>query len=157
MTVITKKVQGRRTVRYETIDDFLQDAEGLANGEVRQLGNWSLGQIFKHMAMSLDSSIDGAGFMLPAPARWLMSLLMKKKFLTKSISAGFKTTATFTPDPTSTEEGLAALRKAIARQEHESKRAMHPGFGNLTREEHTLFHLRHAEMHMSFIVPDGSN
>lgn len=83
MTVATKKVQGRRTVRYASLSELLSDAEQLSAMKTRTLGNWSFGQILKHIAMSLDSSIDGAGFALPVPARWLMSLLMKRKFLTK--------------------------------------------------------------------------
>lgn len=155
MSVVTKKVQGRRTVRYETLDDLLAEAEQLATSDIRTLGNWSLGQNLKHIAMALDSSIDGNDFKLPAPVRFLMSLFMKRKFLTKSIPAGFKSTAKFIPDETSTEDGLTALREAVARQKQESKRVPHPGFGKLTNKEWEDFNLRHAEMHMSFIVPNN--
>ncbi|MFK7777061.1 MAG: DUF1569 domain-containing protein, partial [Gimesia sp.] len=68
--------------------------------------------------------------------------------------AGFKSTEKFIPDETSTEEGIAALRAAIARQERETKRVDHPGFGTLTNEEWNDFNLRHAELHMSFLVRD---
>lgn len=152
MEVVTKKVQGRRTVRYETLDDLLADAEQLATSDIRTLGNWSLGQILKHIAMALDSSIDGSDFRLPAPVRFLMTLLMKRKFLTKALPPGFKSTKKFIPDETSTEDGLAALRKAVERQEKESKRVPHPGFGTLTKQEWNDFNLRHAEMHMSFVI-----
>ncbi|QDT95583.1 DUF1569 domain-containing protein [Gimesia aquarii] len=155
MSVVTKKVQGRRTVRYETLDELLAEAEQLATSNIRTLGNWSLGQNFKHIAMALDSSIDGSDFKLPAPMRFLMSLFMKRKFLTKSIPPGFKSTAKFIPDKTSTEDGLTALREAVARQKQESKRVPHPGFGKLTKKEWEDFNLRHAEMHMSFIVPNN--
>jgi hypothetical protein len=153
MPVNTKKVQGRREVRYQTLDDMLQDAECLAAGEVRQLGNWSLGQNLKHIAMAFDSAIDGNSFKLPVPARWLMTLFLKKRFLTKTLPAGFKSTPEFVPGTTSNEEGLAALRKATARQRQESQRAMHPGLGHLTADEWNSFNLRHAEMHLSFILP----
>ena len=99
---------------------------------------------------------DGSNFSLPGPARWLMSLLMKQKFLTKPIPAGFKSTKEFIPDPTSTEEGLADLRRAIARQQQEETRVPHPGFGKMTRDEWDAFNLRHAEMHMSFAVPKSN-
>ena len=153
MTVATKKVEGRRTVRYNSLSDFLDDAEKLAAADVRTLGNWSFGQILRHMAMSLDSSIDGSESMLPAPARWLLSLLMKRRLMTKPIPAGFKSPDSFVPGETSTEEGLAALRAAVERQNRETERALHPGFGKLSKEEWNEFNLRHAEMHMSFVVP----
>lgn len=154
MTVNTKKIEGRRTVHYESYSDMLTDIEQMAAANVHTLGNWSLGQILKHLAQSVDSSIDGAGFALPAPVRWLMTLLMKQRFLTKPIPPGFNTTKEFTPDETSTEEGLALLRTAVERQDKETKRALHPGFGKFTAQEWTDFNLRHAELHMSFVIPN---
>lgn len=153
MTVNTKKVQDRRAVRYASLSELLIDVENLAASEVRTLGTWSFGQILKHLALSLDSSIDGTGFMLPAPARWLMSLLMKKKYLSQPIPAGFKSVAQFIPGETSLDEGLASLRVAINRQQGEPRRAMHPAFGTLSNAEWEAFNLRHAEMHMSFVAP----
>jgi len=155
MTVVTKKVKDRRAVHYESYDDLLADAERLAAGEVRTLGNWSYGQILNHVAKSFDSSIDGVGFMLPGPVRLAMKLLMKRRFLTKPIPPGFKTTKAFLPEETSVDDGLAALRTAIARQGRETERKMHPAFGRISNLEWDQFNLRHAEMHMSFVVPAG--
>jgi len=155
MTVNTKKVEGRRSVHYESLNDLLSEAEQISRGEFQIMGNWSLGQILKHLAMSLDGSIDGIDFKLPAPVRFLMNLFMKRKFLTNSIPAGFKSTQKFIPDETSTEEGLEALRAAIERQERETSRVDHPGFGKLTNKEWDNFNLRHAEMHMSFVIPNS--
>ena len=56
------------------------------------------------------------------------------------------------PGETSVEEGLSSLQGAIARQKQESMRASHPAFGDIGREEWNDFNLRHAEMHMSFLV-----
>jgi Protein of unknown function (DUF1569) len=155
MTVNTKKVKDRRAVHYESFDDLLADAERLAAGDVHTLGNWSYGQILKHVAKSLDSSIDGVGFMLPGPVRLVMKMFMKRRFLTKPLPSGFKTTKAFLPAETSVEDGLAALRAAIARQSRETERALHPAFGRISRQEWDQFNLRHAEMHMSFVVPGG--
>jgi hypothetical protein len=72
-TLKTKKVPGRRNVHYDSWDEMLRDAETLAQQETRTLGNWTYAQILWHIAKSLNTSIDGTGFVLPAPARWLMS------------------------------------------------------------------------------------
>ncbi len=148
----TKKVVGRRQVHYASLDELLVDAERCAKENVRALGNWSPGQIFEHLARSMDGAIDGFDFSMPAPVRWLMSLLMKKRFLNKTLPAGFKSTADFIPEETSNEAGFAALKKSIERQKSETSRVMHPGFGTLSNEEWDAFNLRHAEMHMSFLV-----
>ncbi|MFO1043270.1 MAG: DUF1569 domain-containing protein [Planctomycetaceae bacterium] len=154
MPVNTSKVQGRRQVQYDSYEDLLADAEQLANSNVKTLGNWSFGQILLHVAQSTDSSLDGSGFALPAPVRWIFTLLMKQKFLTKPIPAGFKAPKRFQPQELSVEESIVELRKAIARQYTEEQRAMHPAFGMISKEEWTQFNLRHAEMHMSFVVLD---
>lgn len=156
MPINTKKVEGRRSVRYESLDELLADARRLSGSGVRTLGNWSPGQVYEHLARSFDGSIDGVGFSIPAPARWMMSLLFKRKFLKKEIPAGFKSTDPFIPGETSAEEGLASLEKAISRQKQESQRVLHPAFGNIGREGWNDFNLRHAEMHMSFLV-NGEN
>lgn len=153
MPINTKKVQGRRKVRYASLDELLAEAKQFAASEVRRLGNWSPGQIYEHLARTMNSSIDGFDFSMPAPVRWIMSLLMKKKFLYKEVPAGFKSTAKYIPADISNEAGLAALEKSIERQKAESSRVKHPGFGAISRDEWEAFHLRHAEMHMSFLVP----
>ena len=149
----TKKVTGRRQVSYASLDEFLADAERLANKEeVRTLGNWSQGQIYEHLARALDTSIDGVDISFPAPARWLMTLLMKKKFLYKELPAGFKVSGKVVPDETTVEQGLNSLRQAVERQKADSTRVPHPGFGKLSLDEWEAFNLRHAELHMSFLV-----
>lgn len=155
MTVNTKKVAGRRELRYDSYADLLDDAERLAAIPHRTLGNWSFGQILLHTAQALDSSIDGAGFVLPAPLRWVMTLMMKRRFLSQSIPAGFKSSPQFIPGETSVEEGFVALRRAIGRQATTSQRAAHPAFGNIAQKEWDDFNMRHAEMHMSFVVSES--
>ena len=158
MTVDTKKVSARRELHYDSFDDLLNDADRLANGDVQTLGNWTLGQIFKHLAQTIDSSIDGTDMKFPWIMKKIFGLLMnKEKMLNNPVPPGFKIPkkgeAQFSPDPSSsTEEGLAALRAAIDRCRTETSRAEHPALGELTREEWDKMHLRHAELHMSFAV-----
>jgi hypothetical protein len=50
------------------------------------------------------------------------------------------------------EEGLAAYRRAMGRLKTETARDLE---GIMTPEIWNLYHLRHAEMHLSFIIPGG--
>ena len=158
MTVDTKKVAQRREVHYDSYDDLLADAERLAGGDVQTVGNWTLGQIFQHLANSMNSSIDGTNMKFPWLMKKIFLLVMnKEKMLNDKLSPGFKIPkkgeAQFTPAPNvSTDEGMAALRAAIERCQSETSRAEHPAFGELTCEEWDKFNLRHAELHMSFVV-----
>lgn len=155
--VDTKKVTGRRTLRLRDYDELLAELSFLRSKDLKTIGNWSAGQIFDHLAKATDMMIDGNDFRMPGPMRWLMTRLMKKKFLTKGLPAGFKIpkgARGVAPDEVDAQEGLRRLTAATERAKSEQKRAMHPVFGNLSREEADQFHLRHAELHLSFIKPE---
>ena len=156
MPVDTAKVDGRRKLDYASLEEVLADADRLSSGPVKVLGNWSAGQIFRHLANAYNSSIDGFTMTFPLPLR-LMARIFKKKLLAGPMPAGFKLPSdgakALAPAPTSTEEGLADLHAAVARLERESHRAKHPMFGELSKEQWSNIHLKHANLHMSFLVP----
>lgn len=157
MPVATAKVQGRRKLDYKSLDEVVADAERLAAGPVRALGNWSPGQIFKHLALAYNGSIDGFPFKFPWHFR-AMAKLFKKQLLAGAMPPGFKMSAerarVTEAGPTSTEDGLADLRAAVTRLKQETRRASHPIFGELTNDEWNQVHLKHAGLHLSFLVPE---
>ena len=162
MTVNTKSVKGRRQVRYENYDELLADAESLVANEstVNRIGNWSIGQVLQHLAKSLNVSIDGSSLRAPLPLRIILTLFMKKKLIYQAMPSGFAIpksgTATFSPDDHVTAgAALEELRKAIARVKSDKTRANHGIFGTLSTDEWDNFSRRHAELHMSFLVPSG--
>jgi hypothetical protein len=156
-TVNTSKVSGRRELHFTKFDDIEADATRLSTRPVRQLGNWSVGQATAHLARTMKMSLDGDPARAPFPVR-LFCRLIKKRILSKGMRAGFKL-----PKPAadkyiagpeiSAEQGLTELRTSIARLKTEPHRKPHPAFGALTREEWDQLHLRHAELHLSFFVP----
>ena len=157
MAVKTGKVTGRRKVHYDSYQDLLNDAERLAGGEVRLLGNWSFGQILGHLARSMEFAIDGAPFKAPWAMRCIARLFMRQRLITRPMPAGFKLPGRaaehLVPDPLSTEEGMASLRAAIQRMHDETERQPHALLGELSLDEWDSLQLRHAEMHLSFVVP----
>jgi hypothetical protein len=156
MPVQTAKVAGRRKLDYKSLDEVVADADRLSSGPVTLLGNWSAGQIFRHLAIAYNGSIDGFPVTFPWPVR-AMAGLFKNKLINGQMPPGIKLPAKFAkvvlPEPTSTEDGLAQLHAAVARLEREPHRAKHPVFGNLSKEEWDKIHLSHAKLHMSFLVP----
>ena len=157
MPIETKHVQNRREVHYNSLDDFLADAERLAAGETKTLGNWTLGQVFGHMAYALNYSIDGFPGSAPWPLRMFFRLFMRKMLLVGPLKPGFKLPKNLEgkmiPTEMSPEDGLAALRAAVGRLKSDAYRAPHPGIGKISAAQWTQAHLRHAELHMSFAVP----
>ena len=157
MAVNTKTVQNRRELHYESFAEVLEDAQNLAKGGFKTVGNWSYGQILNHLATAMTATIDGFESRAAWPMRTVANLLFKKRFLTKTLPAGFQIPAKwnkFVPREVSMEEGLENLRIAIGRLQTETVRAPHP-FLDLTAEESDLMQLRHAELHMGFVIPNN--
>lgn len=157
MPINVKKVANRRPVRYESLGDFLNDVEQLGTGPVRTLGNKTYPQILQHLAFAINGSIDGSVLLIPWPIRTVARLL-RKRILNTSMSPGFKLSTAndskaWIGNDAELQAALESVRKAVQRFQSETRRSPHPAFGHLTPEEWFKFHLRHSEMHMSFVVP----
>lgn len=159
MTVDTKSVVGRRMVSYSSYADLIADADRLASGPVKTVGNWTYGQILQHLAISFNSSIDGIPFTAPIAFRFIARWFLKSRFLNKSLPSGYQVPDEardhFVPaESADVQQSLEALKAAIERCQRETKRCKHALLGNLTLDEWEKFGLRHAEMHMSFAMPE---
>lgn len=128
MTVDTAKVTGRRGLRFESLDEIAEEAERIvATPQVRTLGNWSIGQILRHLAAGMHMSIDGSKHRSPWYFRWL-GPLVKRRVLTRGMSAGFNlprpmAATLIVSDDVSAESGLTALRDALRRLKREARSA----------------------------------
>ncbi len=60
------------------------------------------------------------------------------------------------PESTETAEGIRELREAVNRLKEEPKRVPRHVLGRFSREQWDRYHQRHAELHLSFIVPVDS-
>jgi hypothetical protein len=152
----SKTAVERRTVRYRDLSELQEDAERLAACEVCTLGNWSYPQILQHLAQATHCAFDGFGFQAPWFARYVIAPMFKNRILTRGMSAGFRfPTAAKALQPLSvgTNEALNNLRSAMARLHSEIPKCRHPFLGQLASQEWVALTLRHAELHMSFVVP----
>lgn len=157
MAVDTKRVLNRRHVHYDCLSDLLDDAERQAAGNSQTLGNWTLPQIFEHLSRSLRMAVDGTNALFPLPARLFLRPL-RRRFFSRPMKSGFnvppKLEKALRPGTgLSIEPALKELREAVSRFESAPQLAYHPAFGRLTRDEWRQISLRHAEMHMSFVLP----
>jgi hypothetical protein len=157
MAIDTAKVANRRSLHFQSIDHISKDVEALNEGKVKALGNWSGGQILKHLATVMNGSIDG----MPVRFSWVarfFGLVMKNRVLNHGMPPGFQLKGNaaeiLVPATTSWEEGLKIFRQAIHRQQTEDQRARSPFLGAMTREQWNKLHCRHAELHLSFLLPE---
>lgn len=157
MSIKTSEVTGRRALCFESYTDLLLDAEFMVLDEVLMLGNWTLGQVFLHLAKSMHASIDGIHGSVSGWRRLTVRMLYGRQLLTGPMPAGLRlppeVADSLLPEPITAEDGLAALREAVQRLSFETERARHPLLGELSLDEWDSFHLRHAELHLSFALP----
>lgn len=135
------------------------DAESLAaaeqKGTLKLTGNWTLGQIFGHLATWIGYAYDGVPFKTPLIIKLLFKVMrMKKRFIYGKMPAGVKIPrlagGTLGQEMISTQEGLEKLRSVVARLKSQAPTLPHPIFGPLTHAEWQGTHLRHAELHLGF-------
>ena len=156
----TKKVEGRRSLRFSSVDEALADIDNIkaadSAGQLRTLGNWSAGQILAHVAAWIEYGYDG--FPIKPPPffiRWYLRRL-GRKFLKQGLPAGANIprvpNGTFGQDDMPTREAADRLKTALLRLKNgEEAQYDSPAFGPMNHEDRTQFNLRHAELHLSFL------
>jgi hypothetical protein len=158
--VDTGKVSERRKLKFDSVDQVMAEVEHLAEaeraGRLRRVGNWTLGQTFCHLATWIEYSYTGAPLKVPFFIRWILRF-QKRKFLYEPMRAGVKIPrvpgGTLATEPMSLEDALPRMRRALARLKTEAPTALNPIFGRLSYEEWTALQLRHAELHLGFMIP----
>lgn len=154
---MTRSPPRRRTLQFDTLSDVLADARDVVHRPHTTVGRWTCAQILEHLAVAMDLSFDGYGFQAPWWIR-LLTLPVRNRFLVRPMPAGVRLprrAAILLPRETVSEEvALQHLERSIARFDAESPGQPHPVFGRLTPDEYRLLHLRHCELHQSFVIPD---
>lgn len=153
----TGSIRSRRHLSLQSLEDLLREAEGLAQAEVHTLGNWSLGQILDHLATWAEFSIDGVPARVPLPLR-VIARPFRGWIIRRPMRPGFRWSADadrrlVPKGPVGTAEGMEHLRRAVGRLRTEPHRAPSPLLGQLSAAQWEQLHLRHAEHHLSFVVP----
>jgi hypothetical protein len=159
--VDTGKVADRRTLRFESIDQVMAEVDRLAEaeraGRLRRLGNWTLGQTLAHLAAWAEHGYTGSPLKVPFFIRWILRL-RKRKFLYGPMRAGVKIPGveggTLATDAVPLDEGLGRFHRVLERLKVEAPTAPSPVFGPLTHEESIALNLRHAELHLGFLIPE---
>lgn len=141
---------------FENFDELLAEVRSLGARPTRQLGNWSLGQICQHLGIGMHECALGDKI-FTAPL-WLRVLgpWIRPRILKRGLPRGFQIPRggeKLLPAPVTFDEGLATLEGGLATLRSTDRRTAHPVFGKMNLAEWDQFHLRHAELHLSHIVP----
>jgi len=159
--VDTAKVAGRRMLRFESIDQAIAEADRLAEADragcLKRLGNWTQGQALGHLATWTEYGYTGAPMQAPLFVKLLVRPF-KRKYLYGPMRPGVKIPridgGTLAFDPMTTDEGFERFRRAMTRLKSEAPTYPSQLFGMLKHDEAVALNLRHAELHLSFFVPE---
>ena len=155
------EVEGRRALRLESMDAILADAESVTSQPYRTVGGWSAAENIDHVANVVEMSLDGFTLDVPWPLKVVGRLFLKPSWLKNGYKPGIrppaKVAAAFAPrEGVTLEQALERLRRMVTRSKSEPMDRPSPLLGALTHEQWEQMHCRHAELHLSFIVPEGS-
>jgi hypothetical protein len=146
-------------------DEVLRLQQANRAGRLAAVGNWSLDQCCQHLGRWIEFSIDGFTFQYPwryrlagrilrvVCWRWLVALALRPGFLNPP------TVKAVEPDAVVADgSGVAYLLRQIDRIEHGGRMIQpSPVEGPITHDQWCYFHLRHAELHLSFqTIPDAT-
>jgi hypothetical protein len=162
MTTRSQAAPVRRKLRFSTVDEALAEASRLAaderEGRLDRAGNWTLGQSLNHLAAWAGFAFDGypPEIRAPLPVRVVLRL-MKNKFLRSGMPAGVRIrnipAGTLGADPTPTDVAFRRFESAFGRLRDHAPGHPNPIFGRLSHDEWVSLNLRHAELHLGFLVP----
>jgi hypothetical protein len=159
--VDTAKVAERRLLRFESIDQMVAEADKLVAaekaGQLKQVGNWTLGQAIGHLAACSEFGYNGyPPLKVPFLIRGILKL-QKKKFIRGPMKAGVHIPGvkggTLAIDPVPLDEAVERFHRVSERIKNEAPPHPSPAIGRLTHEESIALTLRHAELHLGFFVP----
>lgn len=146
-----------RELSFDTLDAAVEEAQMLLNSGYTPVGNWTLGQVCRHLTLVQDPSVDGypAWISLFAFLRPVMRRLLLPKVLSGDSPRGIRTMSSFVPpkdadDAVEVAAFVASTRRLLA---HSGQYAPHPAFGRLPNSEIVRVHTAHAAHHLRFIQP----
>jgi hypothetical protein len=137
----TAKVE-RRALRFAGVHEMRAEVERVhawaRAGEARAAGNWSVGQIFGHLAFWIEEIDHDKGVRVAWYGR-VLARLMKRRILTGRPAAGYE-----------------LLVRAMARLERGDFPSVDRNWGRMRPEDWLNLHLRHAELHLGFVFGPGA-
>ncbi|HMN96275.1 MAG TPA: DUF1569 domain-containing protein [Phycisphaerales bacterium] len=155
----TASVEGRRELRFDSLEAMLDDARACAaierRGELRPLGNWTLGQALNHLAAWIEFPYVGypPELVIPEPLQ-RAAQSARSRIMSEPMRAGERIGelpgGTLATEIVPTDAGLKRLESAAARLQAAHPPLPDPAFGRVTKEEWTQMNLRHAELHLGF-------
>jgi hypothetical protein len=149
---------GRRTLRFESLDDIMPDVDRLLAGH-KTVGTWSLAQICQHVATVMRRVVDLPASTPQDPSKWVGEDQKRQVFESGVIPEGLPGPPEVIPTETLGEpEEAERLRQTIAYYKASAGPVIpHRFFGPLSKQEWERIQLIHVAHHLSFAIPVGES
>lgn len=152
----------RRTLKFDTLDAAVADAENLLAEGYDKTGQWSLGQCCGHLADWLGFAMDGFP-RAPMPIRMMLwtarhtigPAKLKQYLANGDMGTGKPTMPQSVPAAGGDDAaGVAKLRETVDRANRFAGTPLpSPLFGPMDRDTWVKLNCVHAAHHLSFLVP----
>jgi hypothetical protein len=165
--VDTGRVPNRRDVRLQSLDDLANEIDRIVIaadlGMLRPMGNWSAAQILWHIGKLIELSYDRFSWRYQRGPVWLTKLLRRlswRLLIRLAFRPGFQNpaeAAVLEPDPSlDFNVAIAYLRQQLGRIRSGERMTQEASVeGPYSHEQWVYIHLRHAELHLSFLSVGG--
>jgi hypothetical protein len=132
----------------------------VAAGTARSLGNWSPAQVLWHIGRLVELSFDGFPFRYRRAPEWITRLFRRfawRWLIALAFRPGFKNppeAAALEPEQSVSFDAAAAyLKQQLARIGRGERMTQECSVeGPFSHEQWVYIHLRHAELHLSFLT-----
>ena len=142
--------------KLNSIDSLRAEIARINQNRSGATGNWTIGQIYFHLAAAFEGSIEGlppgyspiARFAI-RPFRWVLTRIRFPPFIPIPSSIRHKLEP---PVDAVASQQYKRLLQAIEKfDSHDGDFPPHPVLGSLSRKEWIAFHIRHCQHHLAFI------
>jgi hypothetical protein len=146
---------GRRALKFHSEDDVITYVQHVRTIPLARLGNWSLPQVSRHLAMTIEGSLTPPATEIPTEEQ----TATKNKFFSMilgpdGILPNMPLPSHLVPPPDSNDAEIVRFVEALGKLKTYPHRFISVGkCGPVPVEEVRLLHMRHAEHHLSFLVP----
>ncbi|QEG20447.1 DUF1569 domain-containing protein [Mariniblastus fucicola] len=145
----------RRSLHLVKLADTVAESKRLLQSGYQKNGNWSLGQICRHLRLTIDANVNGypKWMSLALPIRPVMRWLLLPRLLRGDSPSGIKTASIFVPQNDLNDAAEVELFATSVANflNHDGRLFPHPGFGRLSKSQFEHFHAAHASHHLSFL------
>jgi len=147
-----------RALRFASLNEAFAAAESLASVRCETVGRFSTGQIFDHLARTIEMAIgERAAPKMPLIAKWYVRLF-RKKLLNSPFKPGMQLPSEaqdlfWSAADIAVPEAMRTLRRAVARFQETERFPSHALFGKLSKADQEKMQCRHMELHLGFIYP----